>query len=191
MKSFLKAITICIIVFGCKTGSEIKTLIGNKIVFPEDIYSIDIDRGQLIKDSISDDIIKIVIWFDSIGCNQCRLKSIYNYGFVEDYCNDTLKNECYLVEIFSPSKGQLKDIVLFVWENNLDIPIVLDIKNEFQQLNPMLPKNDKYHSFLLNKENEIVLVGPPNYNHKMWSLYKSLINSYGINNENVAIHDNN
>ena len=37
------------------------------------------------------------------------------------------------------------------------------------------PKQDRYKTFLLDKENRVVLVGSPANNDKLWELYKQQI----------------
>ena len=53
--------------------------------------------------------------------------------------------------------------------------ILLDTKGEFLQNNPTIPKSQKYHTFMVDENNKVVLVGNPMGNEKMWELYKKEI----------------
>mgnify|MGYP000925728807 FL=1 len=37
------------------------------------------------------------------------------------------------------------------------------------------PKNPQYQTFLLDKDNKILLIGSPIGNHHIWNLYKQII----------------
>ncbi len=56
-----------------------------------------------------------------------------------------------------------------------DYPVFLDTAGVFERSNPGLPANPVFHTFLLDRENRVVLVGSPIGNAKMWDLYKSTI----------------
>jgi hypothetical protein len=38
------------------------------------------------------------------------------------------------------------------------------------------PQEREYQCFLLDKQNRVVMVGNPVYNHAIWELYKKIIN---------------
>jgi len=176
MRFYIMFLTILsFLLSGCNTRRTVNNMIGNEIQLPNDLYRVKIDCEKIEKDTISLKQNKIIIWFDSTGCNQCRMTGLINLCKAYDYCNDSINGECGFYVIFSPSEEQLNDVINYVWEKKIDMPVLLDIHNEFIQFNPWLPENEKFHSFLLNKKNEIVLVGSPIYNHKMWQLYKSLL----------------
>ncbi len=41
--------------------------------------------------------------------------------------------------------------------------------------NPVVPQNELYHTFLLDRDDRVVLVGSPVGNPRMWDLYKRTI----------------
>lgn len=51
---------------------------------------------------------------------------------------------------------------------------ILDSTGQFMADN-RIPTDRRFHTFLLDKENRVVLVGSPIGNPKMWELYKSTI----------------
>ncbi|MBR2195950.1 MAG: hypothetical protein IJ911_10090 [Salinivirgaceae bacterium] len=56
-----------------------------------------------------------------------------------------------------------------------DYPIFIDTANQFYKLNPHIPDNKLMHSFLLDSEGKVVLVGNPIQNQAMFDLYKKTI----------------
>lgn len=169
-KSLLIILLFVLVVCGCETKTALKKMIGAMVTFPSSLYTIEND--QLEKYTIPSDRKKIIVWFDSTGCNQCKALDLYNFDLVYDYCQSSEDIGCDFLAIFSPTKDQLNDLAVFLWQRNIGIPFVLDMENEFHNLNECIHDDDRFHSFLLNEKNEIVLVGRPNYNNKMWSLYK-------------------
>ncbi len=57
--------------------------------------------------------------------------------------------------------------------------MVWDSAMVFVRSNPAVPDNSDYHTFLLDRDNRVVLVGSPVGNPKMWELYKSTIARLG------------
>lgn len=53
-------------------------------------------------------------------------------------------------------------------------PFVYDEEGRFLKYNE-LPLDSRYHAFLLNQNGEVVLVGNPIGNDKLWELYKQQI----------------
>lgn len=168
-------IGLCFWIVSCHSSlqSEVQFLQSSVISFPEELYSL---NGNLFElDTLNDTPARIVIWFDSTGCNRCKALDVYSYGFVYDYCRDSLNMNCDFTIIFSPSEDQLESVMCFIWERNIDIPIFIDVNNQFGMMNDFIPSDYKFHAFLLNDSNKIVLIGPPNYNKPMWNLYKEMI----------------
>lgn len=114
---------------------------------------------------------KIVIWLDSIGCSPCKMHSLFyreeDYHFLKDSIGIDIK---YWV-IVSPKKGELTNILSYIWESNFDIPILIDIQSNFSALNIFIPQDEVAHSFLLDSNNIIKTIGPPFYNDEMLNLY--------------------
>lgn len=54
-------------------------------------------------------------------------------------------------------------------------PIVIDMVGTFEEHNPFIPNDPKYHTFLLDRERQITLVGDPLYNKKMTMLFNNAL----------------
>lgn len=60
----------------------------------------------------------------------------------------------------------------------LNLPLIKmkAFKNVFLKSNPHIPEDKEiYHSFLLDKENNILMVGSPFYNRQMENLFKKIL----------------
>ena len=56
-----------------------------------------------------------------------------------------------------------------------DCPILLDTLGEFEKLNPHLPKNRALHTFLLDENNNVILVGNPLRNKKIEEMFYQIV----------------
>ena len=54
--------------------------------------------------------------------------------------------------------------------------VFYDLDGSFERLNPHIPTGEDFHTFLLNKENKVVLIGNPTHNEKLNKLYLTEIN---------------
>lgn len=109
--------------------------------------------------------LKYVIYNDSLDCTSCALNKMYLWNDFIEYAKPYNGRLKYYF-IFSPSRKDCKNVELILKEDNLDYPILLDTLNEFVKLNPHLPKNRVLHTFLLDEDNRVILVGNPLHNKK-------------------------
>lgn len=56
-----------------------------------------------------------------------------------------------------------------------DYPILLDSLGEFERLNPHLPQNKALHTFLLDENNNVLLVGNPLHNKKIEEMFYKVV----------------
>lgn len=119
---------------------------------------------------------KIVIWYDSTECGSCKIKNLPAFKHFESYCQD-LKYDLDLVFLFSPSRQNVRQTLeeASISTKLHDYPIYIDTANQFYKLNPHIPANKLMHSFLLDSEGKVVLVGNPIQNQAMFDLYKKTI----------------
>ena len=80
--------------------------------------------------------------------------------------------------IFSPKKNDEYSVQLQLKNTYFNYPIILDTKGEFAKLNPHLPENKAMHTFLLDKDNNVILVGNPLLNSKIEKLFKTTVEKH-------------
>ena len=127
--------------------------------------------------------VKLVVWYDSLGCVSCDVNRMYQWSEMISYA-DSLAESFRIVYLFTPKKDDLRGINISLRADKLDYPIFIDPNATFVQQNPSLSKNRQLHSFLLDKNNRVVLVGNPLHNPSLWSLYKRTIQKM-IDNDGV------
>ena len=82
---------------------------------------------------------------------------------------ETYKGKLKFYFIFSTPKSDKVRNALKT--NFFNYPVLIDEKGEFEKLNPHLPKNKAMHSFLLDKNNNVIMVGNPIYNKEIEKLF--------------------
>ena len=79
------------------------------------------------------------------------------------------------VFILSPKKEELEDVNMELEITDLQSSVYLDTENVFQRSNVTIPKGQQYHSFLLDKEFNVILIGSPIEKEKIKCIYKRII----------------
>ena len=138
------------------------------IIFPDSIR-FSIYACQDVDYNIKSGKLKILLYADSIGCINCKLKLFYWKPFMSEIRNIVPDNDsitfCF---IFQPkTMGQIERMLK---ENGFSYPVCIDHTNEFDSLNH-LPKDDRFHCFLLDSTNRVILIGNPTQNPKIKDLY--------------------
>lgn len=77
--------------------------------------------------------------------------------------------------IVAPKPSEMDDINLELGVTDLQSSVYIDTSYEFRKLNPSMPIDNKYHSFLLGENNEILFVGSPIKNEKVKNIYKRIL----------------
>lgn len=166
---------------------EIEDLIlrweGRKIQFPKDLVFSIFGVDTIVSNYFDSDY-KVVIYADNLGCISCKLKlsawkkMISEFNEISDY------KISFLFYLYPNYKEEIIDILK---QNNFNHPVCLDLDNTFYKLNN-LPFDEKFHVFLLNKKDNVLLIGNPVNNSKIRDLYMDIIlgnkrvNSKDINN---------
>lgn len=152
---------------------DVKSFVGSEIVFPQDLQYF---RGTNIYYNPTDTArASVVYWFDENECSICKLSNLGVSRKLFDYCRDSVFPTNIRI-IFTPSFEKKELFMEFLENSESEFPICVDINNSFGKSNPTIPKQQQFHTFLLDNKNKVVLVGDPLMNEKMWSLYVIALN---------------
>lgn len=154
--------------FACTSRSEsrLQDLIGKRIEFP--FHSAWSNDSVLPADTVAS--ITILSYYNAEGCTPCRLKELAMWrGPMSE------QTQIRYLYVLNTQNIALKELKWTLEGMRIDHPVYLDTAGLFERSNPGLPTNPVFHTFLLDKENRVVLVGSPIGNPKMWELYKSTI----------------
>jgi len=118
----------------------------------------------------------LIIYYDSLTCGECQINHLYET--VELFqLSDSLGN-FKIYTIFSPSIDEYAELELNLINANFKYPLYIDFNNSFGKLNKTIPKDSRFHCFLVDANGHPVFVGYPLANKELWDLFiKALKNN--------------
>jgi len=136
---------------------------GKEIILPARMEYKIMGRDTVCND-IWDKQYKIFTYVDSVGCTSCQLGISQWKNLIDSTKN---KNVSFIFAVHSTNYTDFNYELLLDGFNH---PIIFDQHNDFYKLNhfPKFP----YRTFLLDKDNKVILIGTPTNNPKIWELYK-------------------
>ncbi len=126
---------------------------------------------------------KMIVFTDSSECSSCAIKSLNQWNKLL-YMEDKGKVKFYFV--FSLIKGNAQEIHYAYRISGLNHPIYVDTCNAFLRANPHIPSNPLFHSFLLDENDSVILVGNPVRNKKIEELFFKILEEKKQNAESDA-----
>ena len=170
---FVSLFLLALVSTGCKKAQlrqQLKELMDSTIVLPEKITCIYNGEVYPMPDSLRS-ISKFIVYIDSTECTTCRISRLEMYRPLFNI-SDRLEN--YTVLILFPNVN-LKGIPIerFLSDIAVEVPVYIDNENDFLRINPAVPINEPMmQAFLVNEENQPVLVGDPIRNDRIMQLFK-------------------
>lgn len=126
-------------------------------------------------DTINDDNVKrkfrLIVYVDSSKCSPCIISRMAIWNDLIDETRDKVK----YVFIFEPQTDQIEDSHFAVESSGLKNHIYLDTASVFRKENKYIPKEEKYHTMLINEKDSVVMVGTPLTSPKIESLFYKVL----------------
>lgn len=149
---------------------KINKMMENEITIPKDLFFYP-GNNSYYNSVMNNKTYMIIVWIDSKECNTCKLSSMGAYKNIFDYCVDSIQSGG-IYFIFTPSKEKIDQFKEVLDNTTRDYPVFLDAFGSFKKMNPFLPDDSELHTFLVNSDNKIVLVGDPYVFPALQKLYK-------------------
>jgi hypothetical protein len=119
---------------------------------------------------------RLFVYVDSVACSSCRLKIMHEYTKFVYYHKETGGSFVPLF-VFSPPRDKIEEMIQTLKETRFDYPVFIDENQAFPAANPHIPTDNRFHTFLIDKNGKVVLVGDPVNNPALWELYKTTIST--------------
>ena len=177
-KNALLIISFAIILGSCRDRAEevqekVLMMKSVPIHLPLDEMSCWINDSILTNRPREESPIKLVVYIDSPTCTECTMNSLYSWY---DYTNLEKKNKDILSIYFIISSEQEERVIASYFRyTGLNHPIYIDKDNIFKTSNPSVPEEEVYHTFLLNQDDSVILVGNPLKNTQIKNLYEETL----------------
>lgn len=182
---FLFFLATCFMMSACKSKNQsaaeqmVLKWLGREIAFPSAVrctlYGKETDEGRCR--ALHDSEYKVLVYVDSAGCSDCRLKLHQWKDLMEEadrLCHGKLTFLFYL----QPKSNDSKEIEFLMRRNRFVYPVFIDSEDQIGNQNE-LPIDPEYQCFLLDQHNRVVLIGSPVTHPKMWKLYLSTVSGRG------------
>ena len=116
-----------------------------------------------LRDTVFCPKFKYVVYVDSMECSPCKIAhlGIWNY-----FRNELADNCAALYMIIATSRDMVHEIQEIHNQYRHRTPVYIDTLGVFERDNPQIASmTTEYHSFLLDENNRIVVVGDASMNH--------------------------
>ena len=110
---------------------------------------------------------KIVMFVDSVGCVSCKLQLLRWKNFIAQI--DSVSNK-HIPFLFFFQIENKKELSYNMERDKFTLPVCIDTEDRFNKLNNF-PSDMMFQTFLLNKDNKVVVIGNPIHNLKVRDLY--------------------
>lgn len=166
---------ICLLFLGCKSEKEqVRDKIEQMKSRPIELC---LDKMECRRNPLSklNKKYTMVVYVDSAECSSCALSKL---RFWNPLIAEAKKKQLDIdyVFILAPKKEDMEDVNVELEITDLQSSIYVDTAFAFKKNNKDLPKENKYHSFLLNTEGKVIFIGSPIANKKIMDIYKSTVN---------------
>lgn len=180
MRYLFLILGMCAALSSCRNPMkrDLEEFIGSEIVMPTQVTAAYNGIDTLIAPDYANDI-KMVVWYDSTGCSSCRLKDLWQWEEFAKYADSVDNLGMYV--ILSPSDENIHSVNLAVRTQATPFFVYKDYSREFYGENSSLPSKSALHTFLLDRNNKVVLAGSPLQNPQLEALYKSTIETLKSN----------
>ena len=153
---------------------------GKQIVFPENLtftrYLTDTTDFQIPQSDY-----KVLIYVDSMGCTSCKLQ-LHKWKELVEYTDSATQGKIPFLFFFHPKDA--KEIRYLLKRDAFDRPVCIDIEDQLNKLNKF-PSNITFQTFLLDKNNKVVVLGNPVHNTAVKDLYLKQITGKDNPNKNI------
>ena len=127
---------------------------------------------------------KVIIYFSDSGCMPCNVTHLPDYQWLYD-----IVAGCDVLEIYPIFSADVELVRTVYDKTNCCYPVYIDPNNDFEKSNPFIPKESRYHTMIVDKNNKVVMVGNPLSGDKMYEVFKKIIKNI-IGNNGVYVGEN-
>lgn len=118
----------------------------------------------------------LCVYVDSTQCSPCHIDKLFHWNNMIDYTFSLRKKIDYIF-IVAPKTSQKEDAYLSIKSCGLKVPIYVDTAYAFSKNNSYILMEEQFHTFLIDKDGKVLIIGNPLYNVKIKKLMSSIIST--------------
>ena len=174
---FLLLAAIPLLLFaGCarhKVARELKEFQASEIVVPSGLQQV---HARCISEYSGDGKTALLVnYYDSTDCSSCR--NAHLVDLLDLYELGDRHPEFQVLTIFSPADDRYDEVMAELMRNDFHYPVYVDYEGLFRKANPQIPSDERFHSFLLDKNMSPVFVGNPVAGQELWRLFMTVLDN--------------
>lgn len=153
--------------------AQLKQMIGTTVILPEKISCV--YNGEIIpmEDSLRT-MPKLFVFVDSTECSTCKISEFIRYEEVFSLAH-TVGSFVPLI-FLTTKKDDYEAIVEHLSLIELFCPVFLDDEFIFRTLNRTIPDDSRFHTFFMDENNRICVIGDPSIKRDLVDIFQSHIN---------------
>ena len=162
------------VVTSCVRSDEIKKQASEFVSHPIHIPYDQLEKRycSMFSDSTeSHKSIKMVYYLDSVSCTNCEINRMAKI--------DVRKRDLYpdveFIFIVKTDPAKIDQIYSTLCNSRIISPVYLDTLNSFISANPHIPNSRKFHSFVMNDKDSVLMVGLPFSTKRMETLFARIV----------------
>ncbi|MCQ2976068.1 MAG: DUF1573 domain-containing protein [Bacteroidales bacterium] len=170
-----------------KTKESLSYWFDRELIIPKDLqFSIKI-KDSLSRNLFLDSKLKIFSYVDTSSCATCRLqlKQWIEFNKLIDKLASKRVNLLKVIHV-----KNIIDAKFELVKDNYNYPVCIDLNDSLNKLNHF-PSDERFHCFLLDENNKVILIGNPVQNPKIKDLYiRTICERLGIDTTNINNTEN-
>ena len=171
---------LCTALLSCRRGADahlaahLEALYGRRIVLPDQLVVAGPEGTLPFSRPAHSAPLSIICYIDSVECTACRLSDLMTWYTFDEYVYQRTPSRPEVMPAVVIATRDTASVNSYVRLFRYDFPILIDTAHRFAALND-LPPEEVLHTFLLDSEDRIELVGWPFLNDKSIALYRRTI----------------
>jgi len=154
-----------------KMEEELRHFKVKPIVFPDNMVAKVCDGTIQPDTTLLSRPSKMVVYIGKDGCTDCKLRSLLPlYMFMLE--SRKYKNFGMVIILNTSDQKATEKLLTGLHFRHT---VFYDMDGSFERLNPHIPAGNDFHTFLLNEDNKVVLIGNPTHNEDLNNLYQAEI----------------
>lgn len=174
MKRFgISFLIVIVLLQGCGLNmndvSQLKQMKSYPISFPSSLRMT--INGEFCDFCKIPDGVKLIVYVDSSMCNSCITSKLEVYHGFEHFGDGRLN----VVYVLNPKEEELELVLHELTHYEEIFPVYVDLRSDFLKTNGRIPRDSRFHTFLVDSLNYPVFVGDPTKSEKMIKTFNSVL----------------
>ena len=178
LKTNILYFLICLTTFSCSSQNSVKDNLekmkDSPICITENNMKKWVPKNYNSTNKVDTKKFSFIVYADSSQCSPCFINGLKEWNKLLGL-EKSQKYNIQFIFIIEPRIGEYYRIRHILNNSHFDHVVLIDKQNLFRKENPQIPNERMYHTFLLDPNNNVVLVGNPLFNPKLEKMLRRIL----------------